>query len=124
MNRSESFQKSGKARCHEVSPIHVHSLALEADDGQTYCLSTAQYLDLVIGPNPVLAQEPEAPPERAVMRFGDTEVVVLGSGLRNIQRHLATNELALLRSMPARFGAVEMPVPFIVSIQVHRTPAP
>jgi hypothetical protein len=114
---------SPKFRCQSSSNTHAYSLAFEADDGLTYCLATAQFLDLVLGPNPARATDADAPPERVVMRFGDTEVVLLGSSLASLLDDLARGDLSALRSVPLRFKAVEKLRPHIVSIQVHRTSA-
>jgi hypothetical protein len=108
-------------RCQSSSNTHAYSLAVEADDGLTYCLATAQFLDLVLGPNPARGSDADASPERGVMRFGDTEVVLLGSSLACLLDDLARGDLCALRSVPPRFKVVEKLRPHIVSIQVHRT---
>src|SRR5690606_37298414 len=41
-----------KFTCQFNSHTHMYSLAIEADDGQTHCLATAQFLDMLMGPTP------------------------------------------------------------------------
>src|SRR5262245_48910940 len=107
--------------CCELSHTHMYSLAFEADDGRIHCLATSQYVDMVIGCNPALATHPGAPPEQALMRFGDSEVIVLGSALKTVIDHIARGDLARLRSVPSGYKPPEAIRPFIVSIVVRRT---
>lgn len=109
-----------KFRCYETSHVHAFCVTFHADDGILYTLASAQFLDMVLGPNPALSQDPEAPPEQAILRFADAKVVVVGSALRSLHGNLERNDLILLRSVPPEYRGVTSLRPFVASIQVTR----
>jgi hypothetical protein len=53
--------------------------------------------------NPALEQEPDAPPEKMLIRFAQAEVVVLGCGLDAVESYLQRYELNFIKSAPRRF---------------------
>ena len=57
-----------------------------ADDGISYLLPYAQFLYAERISNPALEKEPDAPPEKMLIRFACADVVVLGSGLKRLER--------------------------------------
>jgi hypothetical protein len=76
-----------------------------ADDGISYLLPYAQFLFAERIPNPALEKEPEAPPEKMLIRFALADVVVLGSGLKAIERGLQKCELKFVKAADRRRAA-------------------
>jgi len=76
-----------------------------ADDGTSYLLPYAQFLYAERVPNPRLEKEPDAPPEKMLIRFALAEVVVLGSGLTAIERALQKYELKFVKAADQRHAA-------------------
>ena len=74
-----------------------------ADDRHTHLLPYAQLLSAERFSNPALEQEPDAPPEKMLIRFAQAEVVVLGCGLDAVERYLQQYELNFIKSAPRRF---------------------
>jgi hypothetical protein len=69
-------------------------------------LPYAQFLSADRFSNPALEQEPDAPPEKMLIRFAQAEVVVLGSGLDAVERDLQQYELKFVKSAPRRFAGL------------------
>ena len=63
----------------------VAALEAIADDGISYLLPYAQFLYAERISNPALEKEPDAPPEKMLIRFASADVVVLGSGLKRLE---------------------------------------
>jgi hypothetical protein len=76
-----------------------------AGDGTSYLLPYAQFLYAERVPNPRLEKEPDAPPEKMLIRFALAEVVVLGSGLTAIERALQKYELKFVKAADQRHAA-------------------
>ncbi len=69
--------------CFDIDPT-VAALNVFADDESSYLLPYAQFLYAERISNPALEKEPDAPPEKLLIRFAEAEVVVLGSGLKTL----------------------------------------
>jgi len=87
------------------SDAQTAALNAFADDGISYLLPYAQFLYAERVPNPRLEKEPDAPPEKMLIRFALAEVVVLGSGLTAIERALQKNELKFVKAADQRHAA-------------------
>ena len=87
------------------SDAQTAALDVFADDGFSYLLPYAQFLYAEGVPNPRLEKEPDAPPEKMLIRFALAEVVVLGSGLTAIERALQKNELKFVKAADQRHAA-------------------
>jgi len=103
---------------------HVHALVVFTDEDQVHVLATAQHLETLIRPNPDRADEKDPSPEEAVMRFGDTEVVVLGVGLRGLADMISSNTLQLIQPLPDRYRPARNLQLLISSITVRRATPP
>jgi hypothetical protein len=57
-------------------------------------------------PNPKLETEPDAPPEKFLIRFAQAEVVVLGSGLKLLEQWIQKYELKFVKSADRRLTAM------------------
>jgi hypothetical protein len=90
--------------CYDIDP-NAAALKVYADDGHNYLLAYAQFLYVDSFANPALEQDPEAPPEKMLIRFALADVVVLGSGLRTLEQALQKYELNHVRSADRRFAA-------------------
>ena len=88
------------------SDPNIAALEIIADDGISYLLPYAQFLYAERTANPALDKEPEAPPEQMSIHFGCAEVIVLGSGLKRLERWLQGYELSFVMSADSRLGAV------------------
>ena len=75
-----------------------------ADDGISYLLPYAQFLYAERMANPALEKEPEAPPEKMSIHFACADVIVLGSGLKRLERWLQKYELSFVMSADQPFG--------------------
>ena len=84
----------------------IAALEVIADDGISYLLPYAQFLYAERTANPALENEPEASPEKMSIHFGCAEVIVLGSGLKRLERWLQGYELSFVMSADSRLGAV------------------
>jgi len=82
------------------------AVAVLTADGISYLLPYAQFLYAERTANPALEKEPEAPPEKMSVHFVGAEVIVLGSGLKRIERWLQGYELSFVKSADSRLGAV------------------
>ena len=76
------------------------------DDGISYLLPYAQFLYAERMANPALEKGPEASPEKMSIHFGCAEVIVLGSGLKRLERWLQGYELSFVMSADRRSGVV------------------
>jgi hypothetical protein len=90
--------------CFGIDPT-VATLNVLADDERSYQLPYAQFLYAERTPNPALEREPDAPPEKLVIRFAAAEVVVLGSGFNSLVRVLQKYELKFVKSADRRYAA-------------------
>jgi len=88
------------------SDPNIAALEVIADDGISYLLPYAQFLYAERIANPALEKEPEAPPEKMSIHFACANVVVLGSGLKWLERRLQQYELSFVMSADSRLGAV------------------
>ena len=89
-----------------TSDIKSAALNVYADDMHNYLLPYAQLLSAERFSNPALEQEPDAPPEKMLIRFAQAVVVVLGSGLDAVERDLQQYELKFVKSAPRRFAGL------------------
>ena len=69
-----------------------------ADGGVSYLLPYAQFLFAERESNPALEKEPDAPPEKLLIRFAQADVLILGSGLRRLETRLQQYELKFVKS--------------------------
>ena len=81
------------------------ALNVLADDGASYLLPYAQFLSTERLPNSALEKEPDAPPERMLIRFASADVVVLGSGLKRLEQAIQKFELKFVKSADRRLAA-------------------
>ena len=88
------------------SDPNIAALEVITDDGISYLLPYAQFLYAERMANPALEKGPEASPEKMSIHFGCAEVVVLGSGLKRLERWLQGYELSFVMSADSRLGAV------------------
>ena len=87
------------------SDTQTAALDVFAGDGTSYLLPYAQFLYAERVPNPRLEKEPDAPPEKMLIRFALADVVVLGSGLIAIERALQKYELKFVKAADQRHAA-------------------
>ena len=102
---TESAFRTGHNPCF-TSDIKSAALNVYADDMHNYLLPYAQLLSADRFSNPALEHEPDAPPEKMLIRFAQAEVVVLGSGLDAVERDLQQYELKFVKSAPRRFAGL------------------
>jgi hypothetical protein len=88
------------------SDPNIAALEIIADDGISYLLPYAQFLYAERTANPALEKEPEAPPEKMSIYFGCAKVIVLGSGLKWLERRLQQYELSFVMPADSRLGNV------------------
>ncbi len=122
MNPDLPPQPKTRADCIESGNRHAYAIGIESDNGQVYWLSSAQLLSFVHGPNPVRSDEPGGPPETGVLRFGNAEVTLAGSGLARVGQLLSEGNLSRLRSLPWRLRDSNARPPWIASVSVTLTP--
>jgi hypothetical protein len=89
-----------------ASDANAAAVAVLTDDGISYLLPYAQFLYAERTANPALEKEPEASPEKMSIHFGCAEVIVLGSGLKRLERWLQGYELSFVMSADSRLAAV------------------
>jgi hypothetical protein len=82
------------------------AVAFLTDDGISYLLPYAQLLYAERMANPALEKGPEASPEKMSIHFGCAEVIVLGSGLKQLENWLQKNELSFVMSADSRLDDV------------------
>jgi hypothetical protein len=102
---TESDFRTGHNPCF-TNDIKTAALNVYADDMHNYLLPYAQLLSAERFSNPALEQEPDAPPEKMLIRFAQAVVVVLGSGLDAVERDLQQYELKFVKSAPRRFAGL------------------
>lgn len=83
-----------------IAAIHVL-----ADGGRSYLLPYAQFLYAERMANPVVEHEPDAPPEKLLLHFATADVVLLGSGLKAVEKAVQRYELKLVQATDRRFAA-------------------
>lgn len=81
------------------------ALNVLADDGTSHVLPYAQFLCAERLPNSALEHEPDASPEKMLIRFARVKVVVLGSGLKRLEQSLQRYELKFVKSADRRLAA-------------------
>ena len=107
MNTSPPIESPSSSRdnlCFGTDP-NVATLNVFVDDGESFQLSYAQFLYAKLGANPALAKEPNAPPQRLLICFAMAEVVVLGSGLKSIDRAIQKHDLKFVQRADLRYAA-------------------
>ena len=80
-------------------------LKVIADNGISYLLPYAQFMYAEKIPNPALEKEPDAPPEKMLIRFACADVVVLGSGFHRLEQEIQKYELKFVKSADRRLAA-------------------
>ena len=95
---------SRKDPCYETDSTTA-ALAVLADE-TSYVLPYAHFLYAERRPNPALEQEPDAPPEKLLIRFASANVVVLGSGLKRLEGEIQKYELKFVKSAGRRLAAI------------------
>ena len=83
----------------------IAALEAIADSGISYLLPYAQFLYAEKIPNPALEKEPDAPPEKMLIRFVCADVVILGSGLKRLTQEIQKYELKFVKSADRRLAA-------------------
>ena len=83
----------------------IAALNVLADDQHSYLLPYAQFLRSRRTANPALEHEPQAPPERLLIHFAMADVLVLGSGLKALERGLQKFELKFVKATGRREAA-------------------
>jgi hypothetical protein len=83
----------------------IAALEAIADDGISYLLPYAQFMYAEKIPNPALEKEPDAPPEKMLIRFACADVVILGSGLQRLEQGIQKYELKFVKSADRRLAA-------------------
>jgi hypothetical protein len=83
----------------------VAALDVLADDGHSYLLPYAQFLFAERISNPAVEKEPAAPPEKMLVHFARADVVVLGCGLKTLERAIQKFELKFVKSADRRLAA-------------------
>jgi hypothetical protein len=83
----------------------IAALDVFADNGISYLLPYAQFLYAEKISNPALEKEPDAPPEKMMIRFATAEVVILGSGLKRLEQGIQKFELKFVKSADCRLAA-------------------
>lgn len=86
----------------DASIAAVHVLA---DDGRSCLLPYAQFLYAERAANPAVEREPEAPPEMLLLHFATADVVLLGSGLKVVEKAVQRYELKSAQAADQRFAA-------------------
>ena len=107
MNTSPPIESPSSSRdnpCFGTDP-NVATLNVFVDDGESFQLPYAQFLYAKLGANPALEKEPNAPSQRLVICFAMAEVVVLGSGLKSIDRAIQKHDLKFIQRADRRFAA-------------------
>jgi len=91
--------------CFSTDPT-IAALDVFADNGTSYLLPYAQFLYAERTPNPALEKEPDAPPEKMLIHFARTDVIVLGSGLKRLENEIQKYELKFVKSADHRLATV------------------
>jgi len=83
----------------------IAALNVLADDGHSYLLPYAQFLYAQRDSNPALEEEPDAPPERLLIRFAVAKITVTGAGLNTLERAIQRQELKFVKAADRRLAA-------------------
>jgi hypothetical protein len=75
----------------------VATLNVFTDGERSYQLPYAQFLYAELTPNPALEKNADAPPEKLRVAFAVAEIVVLGSGLKFLERAIQKYELKFVK---------------------------
>jgi hypothetical protein len=81
------------------------ALKAVADDGISYLLPYSQFLYAERSANAALEKQPDAPPERMLIRFASGDVTILGSGLKRVETDLQRYELQFIKAVDRRLAA-------------------
>jgi hypothetical protein len=98
-----SASSPSKNPCLDIAPA-ITALNVLADSGVSYLLPYAQFLYAEKICNPALEKEPDAPPEKIRMIFAQAEVVILGSGLKRLEREIQKCELEFVKAADRRLA--------------------
>ena len=101
---SPSNVTPGRNPCFGTDP-QVAALNVLLDDEHSYLLPYGHFTHSEIVPNPALEKEPDAPPQKLLIRFAAAEVVVLGCGLKAIDRAIQKFELKFVKAIDRRYAA-------------------
>ena len=101
---TESPFSSRDNSCFGTDP-NVATLNVIADNEESFQLSYAQFLYSRLASNPALEKEPDAPPQRLMICFAVAEVVVLGSGLKTIDRAIQKHELKFIQQADRHYAS-------------------
>lgn len=102
--RAESASNSRDNPCFEIE-VGIASIHVLADDGRNYLLPYAQFLYAERTSNVALEHQPEAPPEKLLLHFATADVVLLGSGLKAVEKAVQRYELKSVQAADRRFAA-------------------
>ena len=89
--------------CLGIAPA-ITALNVMADSGISYLLPYAQFLYAEKISNPALEKEPDAPPEKMRLIFAQAEVVILGTGLKRLEREIQKCELEFVKAADRRLA--------------------
>lgn len=84
---------------------NVATLNVFTDDEHSYQLPYAQFLYAELTPNPALERDVDAPSEKMLVCFASAKVMLLGSGLKAIERAIQKYELKFVKSADRRYAA-------------------
>ena len=90
--------------CFEMD-ARMAAVQVLADDGRSYLLPYAQFLFAERTANPALESEPAAPPEKLLLHFATADVVLLGTGLKAVEKAIQRYELKSVQAADRRFAA-------------------
>jgi len=90
--------------CFGTDP-NIAALNVLADDGHSHLLPYAQFLYAQRDSNPALEEEPDAPPERLLIRFAVAKITVTGAGLNTLERAIQRQELKFVKAADRRLAA-------------------
>jgi hypothetical protein len=108
--------------CYGSDPTAA-TLNVLTDDEHSYQLPYAQFLYAEMIPNPAQEKDADAPPEKLSICFAVAEVMVLGSGLKTVERLIQKYELKFVKSADRRYAGLRQSGPLISSIAVTRKEA-
>jgi hypothetical protein len=90
--------------CYSNDPT-VATLNVFADDERSYQLPYAQFLYAEMMPNPASERDADAPPKKMLVCFVSAKVMLLGSGLKSLERAIQKYELRFVKSADRRYAA-------------------
>lgn len=82
----------------------VATLNVITDDEESFQLPYAQFLYSRLAAEPALEKDLKAPPQRLLITFAVAEVVVMGSGLKSIDRAIQKHELRFVQRADRRYA--------------------